>query len=122
MRSAPAALVPSTNVVSSLLMEIWESCSLGRTGPVNWMLVGRLWPNRSISPGPERLRLGAVAPTWITCPATVTVCIGVTCSATAIAPHASTTSSTSPASQRRVSVPHPARRGPSPVVAMPSRR
>ena len=32
------------------------------------------------------LACGAVAPTWITCPATETVCIGVTCSATAIAP------------------------------------
>ncbi len=122
MRSAPACLVPSTNVVSSLLMEIWESRSRGRTGPVNRMLVGRLWPNRSISPGPDRLRFGAVAPTWITWPATVTVCIGVTCSATAIAPQASATSSTSPASQRKVSVAHLAGCGSSPVVPMPFRR
>jgi len=87
-------------VVSSLLMVIWESCSRGRTGPVNRRSVGKLWPNRSISPGPDQLRLGAVAPTWITCPATVTVCIGVTSSAAAIAAPASTTSISSAASQR----------------------
>ena len=75
------------------------------------MLVGRLWPNRSTSPGPDQLRLGEVAPTWITCPATVTVCIGVTCSATAIAPHATATSNTSPASHRNASVPHLRARG-----------
>src|SRR5947207_1984017 len=88
------------NVVSSLLMVIWESCSRGRTGPVNRRSVGRLWPNRSTCPGPDGLRSGALAPTWITCPATVTVCIGVTSSATAIAAAASTTSNTSPVSHR----------------------
>ncbi len=122
MRSAPAGRVPSTNVVSSLLMVIWDSCSRGRTGPVNLMLVGRLWPNRSISPGPDKLKFGPVAPTWMTCPATVTVCIGVTCSATAIAPHATTTSNTSPASHRNATVAHQPARGLLPVVAIPFRR
>ena len=100
MRFASPWRAPSMNVVSSLLMLIWESCSRGRTGPLNRWLVGRRWPNRSTWPGPDRLTSGALAPTWITCPATVTVCIGVTCNATAIAPHATTTSSASPASHR----------------------
>ena len=62
MRFAPAGRVPWTKVVSSLLMVIWASCSRGRTGPVKRRSVGRLWPNRSTSPGPDRLRLGALAP------------------------------------------------------------
>src|SRR5215467_12881266 len=119
MRSAWAPRWPSTNVVSSLLMEIWDSCTRGRTGPVNRRSVGRLWPNRSISPGPDQLRLGAVAPTWITCPATVTVCIGVTSSAAAIAAPASTTSISSPASHRSGRRVHRPARSIPPVVPIP---
>src|SRR5258708_15435328 len=106
MRGGRGGRSPWTKVVSWLLMLIWESCSRGRTGPVNWMLVGSLWPNRSTSPGPDRLRLGALAPTWITCPATVTVCNGVTCSEAAIAPAADAISNTSPASHRLASWAH----------------
>ncbi len=77
--------VPCAKLASSLSIVICASSSLGRTGPVKRMTVGRLWPNRSTSPGPDALSLGAVVPTLMIWPATVTVCIGVTRSATTIA-------------------------------------
>jgi len=42
---------------------MWVSCSSGRIGPSNWGLVGITWPNRSSSPGPDRLKSGMTAPT-----------------------------------------------------------
>ena len=58
MRSAPAGPAPWTKLVSWLLMVIWVSVRLGRTGPRNCTWVGRLWPNTLTSPGPDTLRLG----------------------------------------------------------------
>src|SRR5262249_26073510 len=71
-------------------MVIWDSASFGGSGPGNRSVVGRLCPNRSTSPGPDRLKLGAVAPTVTTWPATLTVCAGVIRTATAIAIAATT--------------------------------
>jgi hypothetical protein len=99
-RAAPAGWSPRTKFVSSLLIVIWTSCNLGRTGPTKRRLVGRLCPNRSISPGPDRLKVGAVAPTVMTCPATLTVCSGVTRSATAIEAAATISSTAGQATHR----------------------
>jgi hypothetical protein len=57
-------------------------------------LVGITWPNRSSSPGPFRLRLGAVAPTRAVWPAADTVCSGVTCSDSQIEPAVTTKKTT----------------------------
>ena len=73
------------------------SRSRGRTGPTKVVVVGIDWPNRSSSPGPERLNDGAVTPTSTVCPAAETSCIGVTSSETAIdSPATMTISASSP--------------------------
>lgn len=76
-------MAPSTKFVSSLFSVIWLSSSTGRIGPEKDMAVGSVCPNRLTWPGPDVLRAGA-APTLMTCPATCTVCIGMTASATAM--------------------------------------
>ena len=67
-------------------MVMWVSWSSGRIGPSNCGLVGITWPNRSSSPGPDRLRDGTAAPTWAVWPAADTVCSGATCNASQIEP------------------------------------
>ncbi|MGH3149289.1 MAG: hypothetical protein ACRDOB_00960 [Streptosporangiaceae bacterium] len=53
---------------------------------MNCGLVGTTWPNRSSSPGPDRLSDGMAAPTWALWPAAETVCSGATSSASQIDP------------------------------------
>jgi len=62
------------------------SFSSGRIGPANCGLVGMTSPNRSSSPGPEKLRDGKAAPTWAVWPAADTVCSGATCNASQMEP------------------------------------
>ena len=75
----------STRATSSSMV-MWVSLSSGRIGPVNCGLVGTTWPNRSSSPGPDRLKSGTAAPTCAVWPAADTVCSGATCSASQIEP------------------------------------
>ena len=46
-------------------------------GPTKLMGGGSCWPKRSSSPGPETPQDGRAAPTFTTCPAVRTSCIGV---------------------------------------------
>src|SRR5436305_1886280 len=48
--------------------------SRGRTGPRNRTCVGRDCPNRSTSPGPEKLAVGVAVPTATVCPSADTDC------------------------------------------------
>ena len=75
---------------------IWVSARRGRTGPANCSVVGSRCPNRSSSPGPDRLTEGAAAPTLTDCPTRSTRCIGVTRRATEMD---SAATSTAPAVQ-----------------------
>ncbi len=59
-------------------------------GPANRGLVGMTWPNKSSSPGPDSDSDGSEPPTCATCPAADTVCMGVTRSASQIAPAVTT--------------------------------
>ncbi len=80
------AVLPGRNIEASCWSRVMcVSVRLGRTGPANCRIVGSRCPNRSTSPGPEKLSEGAAAPTPISSPATVTSCIGVTTRASAIA-------------------------------------
>jgi hypothetical protein len=73
---------------------MWLSASRGRTGPANSSVVGSRCPNRSTSPGPDRLSVGAAAPTAISSPAIVVSCIGVTTRASVIAAAATSSPAT----------------------------
>ncbi len=70
---------------------MWDRVSRGRTGPAKFSVVGSFWPNRSTSPGPDRLRVGAAAPTPISSPATAVSCSGVTARASAMEAAATST-------------------------------
>ena len=77
-----SGLEPANAVASWRSRVIWVSARRGRTGPANCSVVGSRWPNRSSSPGPERLIEGAAAPTLTDWPTRSTRCIGVTSRAT----------------------------------------
>ena len=90
--SAPCA---GLNIEASWRSRVmWASVSRGRTGPAKSSVVGSRCPNRSTSPGPDRLSVGAAAPTPISSPATVVSCSGVTTRANAIAAAATSSPTT----------------------------
>ena len=76
---------PGSNIEASWRSRVMcASVRRGRTGPANRRVVGSRCPNRSTSPGPDRLSVGAAAPTPISSPATVVSCSGVTARASAM--------------------------------------